>query len=511
MKRSLITPRVRWWLALCGLGVLAAGAQLYATSSGLATSPDSRYYIEAARRLAATGHLTTTAGGMLAPLIRFPPLLSVVLAGAGVVGVDPLAAARFLNAGLLFTNVVLVGRLIHTLSAGAGRLALAGAGLAAGLPALLQVYVWAWSEPLFIGLLLLSFLVLAGEAGRDRPGRLALAGLLVGLAGLTRYVGGAFAADMALWLALQPGPGRARRLAPFLAASALPIGLWALRNVLLIGRPTEYILALRGIHAAKFAELPGTGFISYLAVLSLALVAAVLLRVDLRAAWRRMRPGSALSAIWLALPVYGAAVLLSIAFLDPGIPLEDRILSPALTLLIVASFSTLAYVTPPPRRARLVWLSAATLYGGCALAAMIGLASFAARLQAVGDGFNSRAWQSSPTIAAMRAWPPDALIYSNGEEAIYLLTGRTSRSLPRPRDGDYPLETAALRRDLEANQGTVVIFAALAYRDFMSRADLVSALPPLAAVELADGVIMKESAGSQRSLAFYTQADAPGR
>jgi hypothetical protein len=486
------TRRARVWLSLCGIGLLAALAQVYATTGGLAASPDSRYYIEAARRLAATGSLTTTAGGFAAPLVRFPPLLSIVLAVAGALLVDPLAAAHWLNGGLLFANVVLSGVLIHNLSSGSRLLALAGALLVAGLNALFYVYVWAWSEPLFIFLLLLAFVVLAAYPRRLRPWLLALAGLLVGLAWLTRYVGGAFAVGIALWLALPPGPLRARagRLVPFLAASALPIGLWLLRNVLLIGRPTEHVIGLHGLTAAKFSELPGTGFVSFSVCLGLAALAARLLRLDFRLAWQRIWPRSVIACLWLCVLIYLPVLLLSITFLDPGIPLEDRILSPALMLLIISSFSALAYISIPEKRAQPVRLVAAALYGAYLLAGLAGLAGFAAHMHRDGDGFTSRAWKISPTIAAILALPPGALIYSNGEEAIYLLTGRITRSLPRQTDATYQRENDALRRDLVENEGVVVVFSGLAYRLFLSQDKITQLVPSLAAVQLGDGVVL---------------------
>ena len=81
------------------------------------------------------------------------------------------------------------------------------------------------------------------DAFRDGGGRTALAwaAAFTALACLTRYAGVALIIAALPLLLLRDGPRpweRARDAAFFLAAAALPLGLWLLRNALLVGSPT---------------------------------------------------------------------------------------------------------------------------------------------------------------------------------------------------------------------------------------------------------------------------------
>ncbi len=86
----------------------------------------------------------------------FPPGFSSALAVIGLLGLDPLRGARFLNALLFGCSTALIGilgwRMTRSLAAG---LVLAGLFVLNG--SLLQVYTTAMSEPLFIFLSLLAF------------------------------------------------------------------------------------------------------------------------------------------------------------------------------------------------------------------------------------------------------------------------------------------------------------------------------------------------------------------
>src|SRR3546814_12102551 len=47
-----------------------------------------------------------------------------------------------------------------------------------------------------------------------------------------------------------------------------------------------------------------------------------------------------------------------------------------------------------------------------------------------GRGYAEMAWRYSPTVAAVRKLPPNAIIFSNGPDAINYLTGRHTRFIP---------------------------------------------------------------------------------
>ena len=50
-----------------------------------------------------------------------------------------------------------------------------------------------------------------------------------------------------------------------------------------------------------------------------------------------------------------------------------------------------------------------------------------------GLGYASRTWRRSPTIAALRTFPRETMIYSNAPDVIYVLAKRDAQPVPRTR------------------------------------------------------------------------------
>jgi hypothetical protein len=97
-------------LALALAGLLA---QRYATVWGAGISPDSTQYVEGARSLLrGEGVSSPDGGGTPRPITLWPPLMSIVLAAPGLVGVEPAEAGRGLTGLLFAANIFLVGHII---------------------------------------------------------------------------------------------------------------------------------------------------------------------------------------------------------------------------------------------------------------------------------------------------------------------------------------------------------------------------------------------------------------
>ena len=147
--------RARGPVALVVTSLLGIGLVLVATSRyGVGLSPDSAYYIFAARSLlSGKGYLDFD--GTL--YTNWPPLFPTLLAGLGLVGIEPLDGARLLNAVTFGLIVLASGKLfIRCIRSKA----FAVLGILSVLLSfqLLKVSVMAWSEPVFI-LLVLFFIM----------------------------------------------------------------------------------------------------------------------------------------------------------------------------------------------------------------------------------------------------------------------------------------------------------------------------------------------------------------
>ncbi len=119
----------------------------------------------------------------------------------------------------------------------------------------------------------------------------------------------------------------------------------------------------------------------------------------------------------------------SLAFLDASTPLDARILSPVLILLIVGGF---------PGMATLAWRFSKPLAWWGFVGAMILLIlirapagiAVAKEIRRDGLGYTSPQWAGSETVLFGRSLPSGASIYSNAPDIMRFLDGR--RALPLP-------------------------------------------------------------------------------
>ena len=168
-------------MSTIGVAIVLLGTSRY----GIGLSPDSVIYISAARSLL-SGHGYLMHSG--APFVVFPPLFPTVLAGMGLLGIEPLLGARLINAIMFGLIVFAAGQLIQR-HVHSRVLAVVGtASICLSLP-ILDVSMMAWTEPLFIVLSIL-FVILAARFLVERTLISLLAmSALASLCFLQRYAG----------------------------------------------------------------------------------------------------------------------------------------------------------------------------------------------------------------------------------------------------------------------------------------------------------------------------------
>jgi hypothetical protein len=429
-------------LMILGTAVVAGGLVWANTRWGVGLRGDSFAYISGARNLAAgLGYSRISGGGEIKPLTHFPPLLSIVLAGAELGGWDAVSAARGLVIALMALNTLLAGALGWQILgrpwAGAVSAVLFGLN-----PLFLDVHSWAMTEPLFIALTL-GMLWSVGRAASAKDARRAIVpGLLAGLAFLTRYVGVAgIAAGLATFLWPTRGAhSRLRRALAFLAASLLPAGAWLVRNVWVSGTSANRLITWHPVVASRLLEACATfagwllpdavvverawlsWFGGLVGVGCLIVAAFIVLRRPAEAPPDGSQPDLARALAWFVL-AYAGVLLGNLLLLDSSTPLDARILSPLLAALVPLGAAWLVRVWSGGQ------LPVRSL---AAVLALVLLAGFAADGRQLLDqgwlrgwGFSHRAWQNSPLLQAVRDLPPMTL-YTNEPDLVYFQTGRPS-------------------------------------------------------------------------------------
>lgn len=510
---------------LLALALLGFFSVLIATRWGAGTSPDSVVYIAGARNLAAgRGFSMILENGQLQAITHHAPLYSAALALLDILGLDPMHGARWLNALLFAANILLVGFLISELLPGRTAQAVLapvlGAGLILAPVMMVEIHSMAWSESLFLFLLLTGFWLLSRFIENPSRGDWLGSAILIGLAFLTRYVGVVLVATAGLSILLFSRLPFRRRLVEgvlFGLIAVGPMALWMLRNSLVGGTATSRELLFHPVNRQQMGvalttlgswfQIPADslGEVKILPYLALGLVVALVVIARHRQSegkipwtgWATLSAFPALVRILLVfIPLYLAFLFLSLSFLDANTPLDARILSPVYVTGVILALYFLAEA--------LSWLSRPAMVRF----ALIGLSFVFVGAYAVtsldyvqsgyvdGIGFTSRWWRESPTLAALQNYPSDGVVYSNAPEALYLHTGRYAESMPKKFESAnrrpnelYETELLALKEQIHQQGGVIVYFDPMLRPMIPSPQEIRQVLGLDVLMQTADGVI----------------------
>ncbi|MBG0786665.1 MAG: hypothetical protein H0S79_16330 [Anaerolineaceae bacterium] len=247
--------RSKWlfWVLILIVAVLATLAQLSLTKEGMGISGDSVHYMNSTINLAeGNGYVRTVSEGDPVLMTGFPPVYPVSLLPGVWTGIGVEAYARYENATLLFLTIILGGWLVYQ-ATGKVLPAIWATSLVAMAPPILRIYSWMMSEPLFIMLLLVAFLLLQKYLQKPKKWLAIVIGLLLGIIALARLAAIAFVPVFALGLLLFLKSKFGKRLlnAVLLSLSALlPVAAFFIRNSLAATQVSES----RGFTIAKFTS-----------------------------------------------------------------------------------------------------------------------------------------------------------------------------------------------------------------------------------------------------------------
>lgn len=430
---------------------------IYATPSGLWLSYDSTQYLSAAQNLlAGRGLAVFVAPDILRPLTHFPPLYPATISILGAIFGNARRGAWLLSLAATAVNILLAARLAERVAGEKGRAAAYPAVVAAIAMALANDLAldaaMLWSEPMFITLVLTSLLLLirgleAESFGDSRGHRsLLLAALVSAASTLTRYAGIALVGACVISILLVPRITRRARLrlsAMFGVVSLAPLGAWFVRNTMQVGSATGRRPALHVISRSDLVDGVRTltrWFLPYTPgwfgrTIPIVLIFCMIVYMVGRA-------GARITNVILATFVvtYGAFLLVSISIVDRATPLDARILSPALPVVIAlvtgAAFSLLYHSSdsdrggsPQGRTPTLLMASGAALLV-CFCSQTAGLVTWARSTRIQGLGLAPLGHAADELIGAVRVIPSTSRIYSNVPGAIYALTDRVVYDLP---------------------------------------------------------------------------------
>ncbi len=494
------------------LGLTGVVMVLISTRWGVGITPDSTVYVGSARSLLAGDGLSVPfVWGETTALTLHAPLFPTLLAGLGIFGLDPVHGARWLNAVLFGANILLVGYVLYHVTGGSSLTAVFGSVLVLTSVDMLTFHSMAMTEALFFLVSLLGVFLLARSF--ERPRLLPVSAAFVAASALTRYPGVALiGVGLVALVAFDPHAPYGRRLqkaAIFAVISALPIGLWVLRNLYVGGSAGGRELAFHPItvqHIASGlltmsawvvpARIPGVPAAMRDTVLLGVLAAGLALGVLLA---RQGRGSGGVSGqpyrifpalLGLFVVSYACVLIVNISFLDQwrgprGGGLDRRIMSVfflPMVLLVLLKGQGLLRAARRTGWVRGAALLACLLVGSSYLAR--GTVAVARNYADGVEGYTDRLWRESEAVAWVRSLPADVRVYSNGADAIYILTGRPAERIPvrvRPMSGfvnaNLPRQLAMMEEQLQSGRAVLIYFHTITHRWYLpSETELRAAL-----------------------------------
>ena len=454
------------------------------------------------------------------PLTLCPPLLPLLLAAGGWVGIEPLVAGRLIYAAAFGLTILAAGCWLRSNLRSRWLVLAATAIIAASEP----LNYWAprlRSSPLFVLPALLALIQLAAFLNRRTAASLWWAAVFTALAALTRYPGVTLiAAGVLILLPL----ARLRHTLIFGAISSLPLLAVLARNWAVTGDLTQATgdrtgtLSPSGQSLAdgvrqivdvfhEWTVLPnapdGFTYLLWLAVAATVLASAVVilraLRPDQKAAPAYFRLGPAIP--------FGGFVLTYLVFMVVIVPLtvEQVINTRYLLPIYVPLLLTAVFLLDRFLSIAASWIGAIRY----SLAALVLLATLAhvgfstgenlrrtAKVWDVGHEqdwmYNTPYWQQSETLNYIRSLRDNRVegrVYSNKKSLAWFADGTVApgKYLSIPREMGWPKIEAGAH---------IVWFDKFYHRSFLSYDDTdLRLLPGVETVaELADGVVFRRTA-----------------
>ncbi len=439
------------------LFICAAGAAIaiYTTANGPWGYTDPVVYISTARSLdRGHGLVYYEADAAFRPITIEPPFYPIALSVIGLFGENLVVAARWLNIAAFIASIFIAGWIFYRYSR-APALGIVASALMCAFPYMVWMFGSAYSEPLFVLTFLAGGWGLLAYLQKEKPGRLLLSALLVGLVPATRYAGIAMVlagGGSILLLASGKGWVRVKKSILFTILASLPILLWLIwiyfstahsvggRNLglSLLGLSAQF-QGFRGIFMDtvwKWVPFQSKGaLLGYrLRFFLMGILLVDLLGLSLLAE-RRIEKDSADGAshsgiriftfFGLSSLLFVGVLILTYLFTHPTIDVDNRMLLPLYVGCVMSFYAAWAVWHAAWFKGKIRLLQALPwLVAVLCVAWYVPQARDVAKYFHTGDGLTAYHWNRSDLIQAVRALPANQPVISNDWELLELWTGR---------------------------------------------------------------------------------------
>ena len=454
-----LSTKLRLYIVLAVIVMisLVGGAiAIYSTASGPWGYSDSVAYISTARSVLQGKGLGYYEGNTdFEYMSHLPAFYSLVLSAIGITGINLVVAVRWFDVVAFVISIFAAGWIFYRYSR-AKVLGIIASALMCAFPGMVSMFSSAFSEPLFILLLLLSGFFLLAYLRTENLLRLFFAAVIVGFMPVTRYVGLALplcGALTVLLFASGPWQRRLKSAAVFTLVAYLPTLCWFIWSYFASGHSIGELSL--GINletlVARFKTFNGlfiviihkwwpiyTNFRYRTRIFILAAMAIAIAMLSLLA-YRRMRKAgegdskadlAVFAFFGLAAFAHLAVLMISYLFTSPTPDVNDRTLLPLYVGSVMSLLGALALWQAAWFRGRRRWLQVVPwLMAALCLYWYLPQARQTAAGYHLGDGLTAYHWNSSQTIQGVRTLPQGMPVISNDWELLMLWTDRPVRGL----------------------------------------------------------------------------------
>jgi len=485
---------------------------MWITPNGSGVSPDSTIYIEGAKSLLSGKGFFQNGD----PIIHFPPLYPIFLAIVGLFENNLVDASRLLNAIIFGLSAGIIALAINLATKRNFVASICAVCFFVSSAPLLEVHAWAWSEPLFIALSLACILLLSMYMIEPTTPLLVASALFLGFTLITRYIGIAFL-PAALVIILIGGRDqdikqRFKNVFLWFLLTFSPLGIWFVRNLLVAGAFTDRQFAFHPISIYEYGKnfisiiinffaptsLPLRVTLSLFGLFAILLIIFVIMlykRHQLPTNWYRLDIAMTASCLLFFLS-YTLFLFLSISFFDASTPVNNRLLSPILAILILAFFSTMWTISQTFQKPFARWSLFLLIILSISLKTPEAIHS-AVTIAKGGLGYTARRWQESKTIAFTRSLIHNVDIYSNGADVIRFLTEKSAQPIPKKTDPvtmvnnfNFDEEMRIMCKNIVENNALLVYFDNIIWRwYFPSQTEIETTCHPPVLQQLKDGIV----------------------
>lgn len=462
--------------------LMALGLFLLVTKNyHLGITTDSVSYLEGAKNISkGNGYVDNNE-----ELINhWPPFYSVSLAIVTTVfSIDVQSAALVLNALCIVSIVVVFLSLGERLNLHVTVRGILCCLLLFARPN--EVFLFAWSEGLFIlQLLIIVFLLLRYRKTKALK-HLLFAGFLAGLSILTRYAAAGFIAGFCVWLFYNEVGWRLKlkTVLAFMLPILLCFTSWFLYSASFHQQSIDRPLSM---HLVDVKTL-NTGFKTFyywfypqkwgwLLFVFTAISSIALVRVNRNRSRRNIEVKKALELLFILIACYVLFLLVSISFLDAYTPLDNRMLSPLYPLVLLALGTFFSF----QKR------SASVFSYALAMVLLVGVmfSSFPLWKQhfLAGNGYNGKAYQNLEIITKSNA-STSKVTYTNAPDFLLLRGFKQPKYLPRldkanskEKNEAYDAEVKTMETEINNGSAQLLYIHQVNWRTYLMSADTLRML-----------------------------------